>query len=391
MQHVKTVKLGEICERIISGGTPSTERADFWNGDIPWITSADIHDFFTATPKKTITAKAGANVLPAGNIIIVTRVGLGKLLVTDQDLAFSQDSQGLYLKPGMSNRYLAYALGGEVQKFKTIGRGATIKGVTREDLVNLEIPLPDLDTQRHIAAVLDRADALRQKDRQLLAYYEQLPQAVFLEMFGDPVRNEKGWEVSPAKSLIHDIVAGDSYGGDERPLQENELGVLKVSAVTSGYFRPDEYKAVPVSSIRKTIVKPKTGDLLFSRANTRELVAATCIVDRDYHNVFLPDKLWRIDLDKELANPYYVKMLLSHRRFRDSLTKTATGTSGSMLNVSMEKLKALKMLVPPTELQNEFAEIVKGIEQQQKLALAQLVTSEALFQSLLDGYFGKNA
>lgn len=398
MQHVKTVKLNSLIEKPISGEwgdegnfVKVLRSTNFTNDGL-----LNLSDVVTRNvpvkkveqkqlrPGDTIIEKSGGSpTQPVGRVVYFD--------LTDGVYLCSNFTSIIRPKTEVVDRFLFWFLFNQhlaknTLKYQNKTTGIINLQLTRylEDSV---INLPDLDTQRHIAALLDKADALRQKDRQLLAYYEQMPQAVFLEMFGDPVSNKKGWEVSAAKTLIHDIVAGDSYGGDERPLQENELGVLKVSAVTSGYFRPDEYKAVPVSSIRKAVVKPKIGDLLFSRANTRELVAATCIVDRDYDNVFLPDKLWRIDLDKELANSYYIKMLLSHRRFRDSLTKTATGTSGSMLNVSMEKLKALKMPVPPVDLQNEFAEIVKNIEQQKKLIIAQLATSEALFQSLLHESF----
>ncbi|UOR07404.1 restriction endonuclease subunit S [Hymenobacter aerilatus] len=199
---------------------------------------------------------------------------------------------------------------------------------------------------------------------------------------GDPVRNEKGWPVKKSSEIISDIVGGTSYGGEDRDLEPDELGVLKVSAVTKGYF-----KAVPKALINKKLIKPRKGDLLFSRANTRELVAATCIVDKDYDNLFLPDKLWRIDLNTELCNAIYFKHLLSKPEFRNELTKTATGTSGSMLNVSMAKLRSLKLPLPPIESQNRFAEIVTQIEAQ-KAAMQHLqLQSDALFNSLLQRAF----
>ncbi len=386
MQHIRTVKLGEIATVAPEGYQPKGEKKYYIGLEHIQKDTGKIVD--EAKEELITTVK---NRFYAGEILYgKLRPYLNKVALASCEGVCSTDILVLRPTSKIEPRYLFHYMlsDGFVRDMSANVSGANLPRVSTKYILSYPVPLPDLDTQRHIASVLDKADALRQKDRQLVAYYEQLPQAVFLEMFGDPVRNEKGWEVRAARELIRDIVAGDSYGGDERPLQDNELGVLKVSAVTSGYFRPDEYKAVPISSIRKTVVKPRAGDLLFSRANTRELVAATCIVAHDYEKVFLPDKLWRIDLDKQRANPYYVKMLLSHRRFRDSLTKTATGTSGSMLNVSMEKLKALKMPVPAIKLQNEFADVVGSIEQQTKLVTAQRTASEALFQSLLHGYFG---
>lgn len=290
-------------------------------------------------------------------------------------------------KKRLDVRFLYYFMSSYMDKLRALSIGGVIKYIKLNYLTDAQIFLPPLAEQIHIAQILDQADHLRQQDQQLLAHYDQLVQAAFVQLFGDPVRNEKGWEVKKSGEVISDIVGGTSYGGEERDLEPDELGVLKVSAVTKGYFKADEFKAVSKSVINKKTITPRKGDLLFSRANTRELVAATCIVDKDYDDLFLPDKLWRIDLDAELCNASYFKYLLSKPKFRNELTKTATGTSGSMLNVSMTKLRGLKLPIPPIDLQNRFAEIVTHIEAQKALVQQQQQQSEALFQSLLQRAF----
>lgn len=192
------------------------------------------------------------------------------------------------------SKYLFWFLFNQHLTQKTLSYQNKTTGIINLQLTRyvdeLQIPLPPLAIQKQIAARLDAADALRQKDRQLLDRYDTLTQSVFMQLFGDPVRNEKGWRVEQAKHVISDIVAGSSWGGEERKLQKNEFGVLKISAVTSGTFKPNEIKVVPNETIKdKNLIFPKKGDLLFSRANTRELVAATCIVDKDYDSIFLPD------------------------------------------------------------------------------------------------------
>ncbi|MDO9510897.1 MAG: restriction endonuclease subunit S [Bacteroidales bacterium] len=110
------------------------------------------------------------------------------------------------------------------------------------------------------------------------------------------------------------------------------------------------------------MVHPSKGDLLFSRANTRDLVGATCIVDKDYLNLFLPDKLWNLKLHENELNKVFVHFLFKNKSFKNTLTREASGTSGSMLNISMEKLRNLKIPVPPIELQTHFAQIVEKTE-----------------------------
>ena len=153
------VRLQDVCERILSGGTPSTKQDEYWDGDIPWITSADITDIKTAKPRRFITREAiresATNLIPKGNVIVVTRVGLGKLFTNYFDLCISQDSQGLILKDCINAVYLAHVLKPRVEEFKDISQGSTIQGVTKKQLAELQIPLPPLDVQREIVAEIE--------------------------------------------------------------------------------------------------------------------------------------------------------------------------------------------------------------------------------------------
>ena len=153
------VALRDVCVDILSGGTPSTKNAAYWQGDIPWITSADIVDIHTAVPRKYITEAAvresATNLIPKGNVIVVTRVGLGKLFRNDFDVCISQDSQGLILKEEVSADFLVYVLKDRVASFKTTSQGSTIQGVTKRQLAELQIPLPPLDVQREIVAEIE--------------------------------------------------------------------------------------------------------------------------------------------------------------------------------------------------------------------------------------------
>ncbi|HFP2116799.1 TPA: restriction endonuclease subunit S, partial [Escherichia coli] len=114
-----------------------------------------------------------------------------------------------------------------------------------------------------------------------------------------------------------------SATGENIPCKSDEFGVLKISSVTSGIFKPEENKMVDSETIlaSKKLIFPKKGDLLFSRANTRELVAAICMVHQDYDNLFLPDKLWSIKLDHDLLLPEFFLVLIQNEKIRDLLTK----------------------------------------------------------------------
>ena len=153
------VELRDICKEILSGGTPSTKNKEYWKGKIPWITSADIVDIKTAMPRKYISEKAikesATNLIRKGNVIVVTRVGLGKLFRNDFDVCISQDSQGLIVKDEVSSDYLAFILKDRVENFKKVSQGSTIQGVTKKQLSDIKIPLPPLEVQREIVAEIE--------------------------------------------------------------------------------------------------------------------------------------------------------------------------------------------------------------------------------------------
>lgn len=154
INKAELIRIGECCH-IISGGTPSTKNPSFWNGDIPFVTSADIENVFKITPRRFMShegvKESAANLLPAGNVLVVTRVGLGKVAFNSFELAYSQDCLGLILKDDkLLPRYLCLVVSQFAEHIKSIGTGVTIKGITKKDISNLEIPLLPMETQLKI-------------------------------------------------------------------------------------------------------------------------------------------------------------------------------------------------------------------------------------------------
>ncbi|EKH7369631.1 restriction endonuclease subunit S, partial [Salmonella enterica subsp. enterica serovar Reading] len=254
---------------------------------------------------------------------------------------------------------------------------------------DFEIPLPPLEEQKRIAAILDKADGVRQKREQAIKLADDFLRATFLEMFGDPVGNPKGWKKNKIKKGVLDITSGWSAIGGNIPCKSNEFGVLKISSVTSGIFKPEENKVVDCETISasKKLILPKKGDLLFSRANTRELVAAICMVHQDYDNLFLPDKLWSIKLNHELLLPEFFLILIQNEKVRELLTKQATGTSGSMLNISKSKFEETEIIFPEINVQKDFCNAFrKTIALKAKLIKSNELANES-FNSLSQKVF----
>ncbi|MFJ5384110.1 restriction endonuclease subunit S [Pectobacterium sp. CHL-2024] len=247
--------------------------------------------------------------------------------------------------------------------FDDVISGSAQPQITGQGLTKVEIPLPPLLEQKRIAAILDKANDISQKREQAIKLADDFLRAKFLEMFGDPVENPKGWKKDKIKKGMLDITSGWSAIGDNRSCKPDEFGVLKISSVTSGVFKPEENKIVDSKTIptSKKLIIPKKGDLLFSRANTRELVAAICIVPQDYDNLFLSDKLWSIKLNRELLLPEYFLHLIQNEKMRELLTKQATGTSGSMLNISKSKFEETEIIFPGLYAQQKFCDLFRKL------------------------------
>ena len=251
----------------------------------------------------------------------------------------------------------------------------------------VRIPLPTLDVQRRIASVLDEACDLMRQVQSRASETEQLLPSVFEAMFGDPVVNPMRWESRPLRDSIAEIRPGWSAQAMDRPAAPGEWGVLKISAVTSGRFRPEENKALEGVRLAKPPVIPKQGDLLLSRANTRELVAAVCIVEHSPERLFLPDKLWLLLPKAGVATAEWLRYLLGHPGFRAAVAVNATGTSGSMLNISQEKFLAKLAPVPPIELQSAFSRHYWTVAHLRRSAEGAKAETEALVRGLLDRAF----
>ncbi len=210
-------RVGELYD-IIGGGTPSTSVEAYWKGDTPWITSADIQGLKDIKPRRFITKTAikdsATNLVSAGSLIVVTRVGLGKVALAEVPLCFSQDSQALIKKGDVINEnYALYYLSQAVQIFKYKHRGTTIPGVTKKQLAELMVALPPLPEQHRIVAKIEelftRLDAGVEALRKVKAEIRRYRQAVLKHAFEGRLTEEwrkahKG-ELEPASKLLERI------------------------------------------------------------------------------------------------------------------------------------------------------------------------------------------
>lgn len=264
-------------------------------------------------------------------------------------------------KVDIDKNYFVYAVSQKLVEMGMKTHGATMKHIVKKDFDAMMIPYPSLNEQADIAINLNKVSNVIEARKQELQLLDELIKARFVEMFGDVKINPHKYKKNSIKSVLKTCEAGWSGNGTQRIRKDDEIAVLKVSAVTKGYFIPEECKVLDDQENIKKYVTPEKGDLLFSRANTREMVGATAIVKEDYPSLILPDKLWKIKF-RDNVNVFYMKYVLSSKSVRNQFSVVSTGTSGSMYNVSMDKFKAIEVPLPPIELQNQFADFVHQVD-----------------------------
>lgn len=262
------------------------------------------------------------------------------------------------------------------------GVGGSLVRARPSEIARIEVPLPPLAEQKRIAAILDKADAIRRKLQQSLRLSDDFLRSVFLDMFGDPVTNPKEWPVEPLSEGVESFEGGRNVNPCDIERHDG-VRVLKVSAVTSGEYLEAESKSFGEDFIVPYKYVVKKGDLLISRANTSELVGAVAYVWDTNGRAMLPDKLWRFVWSKPAKiHPMFMLHMARSEHFRKQLILRATGSSGSMKNIGKVKMLEIPIPLPPIALQNQFAAVVIKTQAKIQKSTALLQEAETLFSTL---------
>lgn len=383
--------LGEICSTT-SGGTPSRSRPEYFGGAIPWIKSGDLTDGDVIACDENITEEAlrssSAKLFSKGTVLVAMYgATVGKLGMLGIEAATNQAVCGITPSDELYRWFLFFFLLSQRQNLIGQSAGGAQPNISQKIVRELLVPVPSLPEQRRIVDLLSRAEGIVRLRREAEMKAAKLIPALFLDMFGDPATNPKGWPVRKVADFVSrfeggkNIQAGSENGSSYR--------ILKVSAVTSGVYRESESKPSPDGYSPPASHIVRAGDMLFSRANTEELVGATAIVEKTNEKTLLPDKLWRF-VWAEPVEPAYMHALFQSLFIRRELGKLSSGTSASMRNISQGKLFHLHLPVAPYSEQKAFADhaaTAQSILSQQSTATAK---AQATFDALLARAFSRD-
>lgn len=380
-------KLGDICE-IVSGSTPKTGIDEYWDGDIKWITPAELNDdtYIVTDSLRKITdlavKKTGLSSFPEGTVILSSRAPIGKVAIAGCEMYCNQGFKNLICSEKINNKYLYWFLKGNTAYLNSLGRGATFKEISKGIVSEIEINVPDIETQGEVVAALEKVSKVIVLRKKELSTLDNLIKSRFVELFGAPIMNPKGWEVV----TIGDITTEVRYGTSKPAVEGGRYPYLRMNNLTiDGHLDLTELKYIdiPDDEIEKCVVRK--GDILFNRTNSIELVGKTAVFDFP-DDMVIAGYIIRVRLNTKMF-PEVLSQYMNLEAIRDILRSMAKGAV-NQANINAQELQSIRVYVPDIELQKQFVEMKEQIDKSKVAVQKSLDETQLLFDSLMQKYFG---
>ena len=387
MSGWRTSPLGELVA-VVGGGTPARSTADFYGGPIPWVTPKDMKSWEIHGAQVNITQagldNSAARLIPENSVLVVVRSGVLKhtvpVAVTRLPIVINQDMKALLCGDQIDANFLARFVKAQPPIILQWVRATTADNFPIDKLKQLPVPLPPLPEQRRIAEVLDRADALRAKRRAALAQLDTLTQSIFLEMFGDPATNPKGWP----RASLDDLLASDPQNGLYKPAIDYGSGtpILRIDAFYDGAITGlDALKRVRVSDHERDLYCLRDGEIVVNRVNSMEYLGKSALIPPLDEPTVFESNMMRFDVDRKQVMPRYCIQFLQ-TTFVKGQIRTAAKHAVNQSSINQQDVRRFQINVPPLPLQHDFARRVTVVEKLQAAHRASLAELDVLFASL---------
>lgn len=380
------VKLGDICT-IVTGSTPKTNIPEYWDGNIDWITPAELNEdsYFVGESNRKITEiavrKTGLISFPKGTVIFSSRAPIGKVAIASKEMYCNQGFKNLICGSRIYNEYLYWYLKGNISYLKSLGRGATFKEISKKIIENVEMELPSLIEQKKIVCKLKKCHGIIQLRKKELQILDELVKARFIEMFGDPVKNEKGWpmvrlgelaevKIGPFGSLLH---REDYIEGGHALINPSHIVDGKI--IIDSKLTISDAKYEELASYIMHI-----GDVVLGR---RGEMGRCAVVDEEGYLCGTGSMILR---SGKMMKPYFLQNIISSPSFRRIIEDKAVGVTMKNLNVPIVS----ELMIPklPVNLQEQYLQLVEQSDKSKSVIQKSLDETQILFQSLMQEYFG---
>lgn len=383
-------RLGDVCT-VVSGTTPKSNHSGYWDGNLNWVTPAELTDesdtIYETQRKITSQAVIDSSLksFPAGTVLLSSRAPIGKVAIAGTEMYCNQGFKNLICSEKIYNRYLYHFLKNKTAYLNSLGRGATFKEISKSIVENIEIPLPSLEEQREIAAVLDKVSDLIAKRRQQLEKLDFLVKARFVEMFGDPEINNKNWQVLPMSKICSVSSSKRIYKSEQSSYgipfwRISDLNNL----INTGKVTPDLYISVErYKELKSQGQVPIAGDILITSRGT----LGQCYIVKEEDKFYFQDGMisWLSEYMDNIT-PIYISYLFKMSGFKKQIESMQAGSTVAYLSIAM--IKQLKVMLPDIETQQNFADFVAQTEKVKSNIKESLTKLETLKKALMQEYFG---
>jgi type I restriction enzyme S subunit len=360
------VRLGDVLQRIVGGGTPSKDNDIYWlNGVIPWCSVKDMREgtYQLYDTEDYITHEgienSSTNLIPRGTVIIATRMGLGRAFINQVDFSINQDLKALFPNDKIDNDYLLWSIILKSAEIETLGSGATVKGIRLETLRSIKIPLPSFPTQQKIARILSAYDDLIENNLKRIKLLEEMAQLTYEEWFVrlkfpgyeqaviDPETGlPEGW-VEEALLKICDV---NKNSISKRTAPENIRYIDIASAYTGGYDNPQKFIFSKAPSRARRQVK--YGDTIFSTVRPNRKTYSLMLEDDP---TLIASTGFAVLTPKTINTYPFIYLTVTHQSFIDKTVAVAGGAAYPAVNQS--DFEQIKVTIPCESVIKSFSNL----------------------------------
>ena len=371
----------------IGGSTPKTDKSEYWGGSHYWVTPAELDGSkYISKTERSLTDKAvsetNLTLLPTGTVLLSSRAPIGKVCITQSPMYCNQGFKNIVCSDLLYNEFVYYYLLHNVDYLQSLGTGATFKEISKKVVENVEIIVPSLSDQHTIVAELDKLNDVIALKRKQLADLDSLAQSLFCEMFGDPVVNEKGWEVKKLNEVSESITDGDHM---PPPKSESGIPFLTISDInketreldfSNTFFVPREYY-----DGLKEERKARINDLLYTVTGSYGIPV---IVKTDKQFCF-QRHIALIRPRQEILTTTFLCFWALCPSVKREADRVATGIAQK--TVGLNSIRQFDIILPPLPLQQSFAEKIAKIEAEKQRVKSSLKDLETLLASRMQFWF----
>ena len=375
-------RLGDVCT-IVSGSTPSTTVSEYWDGEIKWITPAELDEdsFYVFDSVRHITeygkGKTGLKCMPAGTVILSSRAPIGKTAIAGCEMCCNQGFKNLICSDKIYNEYLYFFLKAKSDYLNSLGRGATFKELSKSIVENIEIPLPPYEVQKRVAMQMRKIVSIMTSRKQQLSKLDELVKSRFIELFG--ACNCRISTFGKEFSFI-------SRGKSPSYVELSDLAVINQACIYWNGLNFDKVKYNDVSYSGDRILQ--FGDVLVNSTGTGTLGRANIFMRRGADKRYMADSHVTIIRGSVSCHPVYIKCYLEQAKIQDAIYRNCVSGSTNQIELSKEKFKELELPVPPMTLQQQFAAFVEQTDKSKFEIQQSLEKLETLKKALMQKYFG---